>query len=252
MKKIAANTTKPLPLTPKEKAVLEFVQAFIEKNGFSPSFTEIKIHFGFSSINSIQNYIKQLSNKGYIFFPGGNSKRAISVLHSVDLNNADLDILNNVENLKFTKKGPLLSESLPPRNKKSNLVKEAFSLPLLGKVAAGKPLESFKYEEFIETPPHLVKDASNSYALEVSGNSMIEEGIFDKDVILVEKTETARDGEIVVAVVNEEATVKRFFNKSKTKGLIELRPANSELSSQWYYPEQVSIRGRVVGLMRKF
>jgi repressor LexA len=217
------------PLSPKEKLVLEFISEFIKREGVSPTFKEIQANFGFSSINSVQNYIKQLEEKKYIKNPGDNQKRALKVLRSSNL----------------------FRDSV--REIKPNPVNEAISIPLLGKVAAGSPIEHLKYDEFIEIPASLVKNVSLTYALQIQGDSMIEDGIFNGDTILVQRQSYASDGEIIVAVVNNEATVKRIYRKLKNgKPLVELRPSNSDLNSFWYSPEKVDIRGIVVGLIRKY
>ncbi len=215
------------PLTPKEKNVLEFIESYISSNGYSPSFLEIKEHFGFASNNSVQNYLRQLEQKNYIHNPGGNQKRAIRVLHSAQ---ALPDNLREIQT------------RLTPN----------VTIPLLGNVAAGAPIEHLKHDEFIDIPVSLLKKPEQTYALQVQGDSMIEDGIHDGDTILVQRQEYAMDGEIVVAVVNHEATVKRIYQRKKRDGKIELRPANSTMESFWYRPEEVDIRGIVVGLIRKY
>ena len=129
---------------------------------------------------------------------------------------------------------------------------EILTLPLLGKVAAGSPIEAFEHDEFIQVPPDMVRNPSKSYALKVSGSSMIEDGIFDGDLILVQKQASASNGEIVVASIDNESTVKRFFSPKGPEKKIELRPANSTMQSMWYEPDQVDIQGVVVGLIRRF
>lgn len=215
------------PLTPKEKNVLEFIENYISDNGYSPSFIEIKDHFGFASNNSVQNYLKQLESKNYLYNPGGNQKRAIRVMHSSKA------LPDNLRELK-TRITPIVT------------------VPLLGNVAAGAPIEHLKHDEFIDIPVSLLKKPDLTYALQVQGNSMIEDGIHDGDTILVQRQEYAHDGEIVVAVVNHEATVKRIYQKTKSGHQIELRPANSDMDSLWYEPDDVDIRGIVVGLIRKY
>lgn len=232
------------PLTPKEKAVLEFIEEQILSLGISPSYQEIKEHFNLASFNSVQNYLKQLTNKGYIENPSG-MKRAIQVLHSA----------NSVQNQLASKF--VSTETGSPRSQLLQARDEVLSLPLLGKVAAGQPIENIKHDEFIDVPPSMVKNPKKSFALKVQGNSMIEEGIFEDDIILVESQNSAGSGEIIVATVDNEATVKRIYFRSQPgsssqKKMVELRPANSEMSSMWYEPEDVAIRGRVVGLIRKF
>jgi repressor LexA len=215
------------PLTPKEKNVLEFIESYISDNGYSPSFLEIKDHFGFASNNSVQNYLKQLEQKNYIYNPGGNQKRAIRILHS--------------------------SQALPDNLKEiQTRLTPNVTIPLLGNVAAGAPIERLKHDEFIDIPVSLLKKPDQTYALQVQGDSMIEDGIHDGDTILVQRQEYARDGEIVVAVVNHEATVKRIYQRQPKNGKIELRPANSSMESFWYRPEEVDIRGIVVGLIRRY
>lgn len=225
-------------LTPKEKLVLEYIQEYIFKNEISPTYSEIKEHFQFASINSVQNYLKQLVAKGYINIPGENLKRAIQILHTA-------------EDFKDTNKPE--TKPLPLVGKVSSL-NEVISVPLLGKVAAGRPIESLSHDEVVDVPPSLLRKSSagKTFALKVAGQSMIEDGIFDGDVILVQEQNSATNGEIVVAVVDSEATVKRYFNRTKEKGKIELRPSNSEMDSFWYSPDSVELKGVVVGLMRKF
>ena len=215
------------PLTPKEKGVLEYIENYISEMGYSPSFLEIKDHFGFASNNSVQNYLKQLEAKNYIFNPGGNQKRALRVTQS--------------------------SQTLPDnlREIKARMTPNV-TIPLMGTVAAGAPIEHLKHDEYIDIPVSLLKNPDTTYALQVQGDSMIEDGIHDGDTILVQRQEFAKDGEIVVAVVNHEATVKRFYRPRKKGDKVELRPANSGMESFWYHPAQVDIRGIVVGLIRKY
>lgn len=250
------------PLTTKEKAVLEFIEQHLLASGISPSYQEIKENFGLASFNSVQNYLKQLTNKGYVAIPL-NQKRAIQVLHSA--NAVQEQMQSNVVPLKSvsTKTGSPRAQLLQARD-------EILSLPLLGKVAAGAPIEALEHDEFVDVPPSMVKKAGNTFALKVQGRSMIEDAISDGDVILVQKQTTASNGDIIVATIENEATVKRFYVHSKadlkSKNLlnevpkdlanidkvIELRPSNSSMKSMWYHPDQVEIRGVVVGLLRKF
>lgn len=238
------------PLTPKEKAVLEFIESYMSKEGIAPSFTEIKDHFNLASYNSVQRYLKQLQAKRYLHLPGGNQKRAMMLLKP---STAAKEALGMV--LEFKKRNNnAVSESarVPLADGPS---RELLSLPLLGKVAAGLPIEALEHDEYVEVPPSLVRDARRSFTLEVKGNSMIEDGIFDGDIIIVQEQAVARNGEIVVAMVNNEATVKRFYlhqGQRLAQPQVELRPANSEMESMFFSPEKVQIKGIVVGLMRKF
>lgn len=236
-----------LPLSPKEKAVLEFVENFITHKGYAPAFLEIKEHFGFASFNSVQRYLKQLHSKGYIHIPGGNQKRAISVLQPAD---AAKMALKHELSLKQNKHA--VPNKSPLREKAHE---EVIHLPLLGKVAAGIPIEELNHDETIVVPLNLVRDPSRSFTLQVKGQSMIDDGIFDGDILVVQEQKTARNGEIAVADVNNEATVKRFYLHSSAKMVtpqVELRPANPDMESMWYSPDEITIRGIVVGLLRKF
>ena len=232
------------PLTPKEKVVLEFIENYFFSAGFSPSYQEIKDHFGLASFNSVQNYLKQLTNKGYIENPSG-QKRAIRLLRASSSVQKDL-----LSKKVSTTTGSHTAKLLQARD-------EVLSLPLLGKVAAGQPIESLKFDEYVDVPPSMVRNPSKSFALKVQGESMINDGIFDDDIILIQKQDTAKNGEIVVATVEEEATVKRFYLRippdgDQSEAMVELRPANSNMKPMWYPADQVKIRGIVVGLIRKF
>ena len=212
------------PLTEKEKAVLEFIEGNLTEKGVSPSFEEIRTHFGLASYNSVQNYLKQLSHKGYVQ-TSPHQNRAIQVLHT--------------------------AHSVQHR-----MQSQVIAVPLLGKVAAGSPLEAFTYDETVDVPPSLVKNKKSTFALRVAGTSMIEDGILDGDIILVQKQPTAHNGEIVVATIENEATVKRFYLRAKANEgndkMVELKPANSTMKSLWYPSHKVHIEGIVVGLIRKF
>jgi repressor LexA len=235
-----APMNSPLPpLTEKEKAVLQMIELSLSERGLSPSFQEIKDHFGFASFNSIQNYLKQLVSKGYIQ-TSSHQKRAIQVLHSANSVQKIMQLQKQTQMQTHTLAAP-----------------EAFHIPLLGKVAAGQPLESFTHDEYVDVPASMVRNPSKSFALKVSGSSMIEDGIFDGDILIVQKQVSASNGEIVVASIDNESTVKRMYLKSSKEApkeghIIELRPANSTMKSMWYPPDQVKIQGVVVGLVRKF
>ena len=256
----------PRPLTLKEKRVLEFIEGYIQQQGIAPSYQEIKEHFDFASFNSIQRYLKQLQNKKYIHIPAGNQKRAISVLQSSDMFQSSVGLISRPAYQQPTQTNfsqPNFKKEIPHE---SPPVAESLSLPLLGKVAAGLPLEASEHNEFIEAPAHMIRQPHKTYALRVVGQSMIEDGILDGDIIFVERRDSAHNGDTIVAVIDNEATVKKFFihthpqssqhipnvNKSKTSHQIELRPANSQMQSLWYSPDQVQVQGVVVGLIRQF
>jgi repressor LexA len=262
----------PQSLTIKEKRVLEFLEFYIGQNGVSPTYQEIRGHFGFASYNSVQSYLKQLEAKGYVRIPWGNQKRAITVLRpSTALfdslprppasQNSAMAVGAVAGSLAHSFiGGAARGGAAPPRP--PQMAAEVFALPLLGRVAAGSPIEAYENDEFIDVPASLVRHADRTYALRVQGQSMIEDGILDGDVILVQRQARAENGEIVVAVINEEATVKRAYLHAtdprhdealaSQSRVLELRPANSSMESIWLDPADVLIRGVVVGLIRRF
>ncbi len=224
--------SSPLPLTEKERSVLKFIEEHWITNGTSPSFQEIRDHFGFASYNSVQNYVKQLTQKNYVESSAPNSKRSLRLRSSSEV---------------LQQKAGSLRESLLKNRE------EILSLPLLGRVAAGVPIEAHDYDEFLDVPPSMVKYPARTFALKVEGSSMIEDGIFDGDIVLVQMQGNASDGEIVVAVVDHEATLKRIYRKNEKKdGKIELRPSNSKMKSLFFEASRVNITGVVIGLIRKF
>ncbi len=229
-------------LTVKEKRVLEFLEVYMKERGIAPSYKEVQQHFGFKSINSVQRYFKQLESKGYIHMPGGNRKRAITLLQSSGALQTQID--DGERDVEAPQLAP-----------------EALSLPLLGRVAAGIPIERMEHDEFVDIPASMIRNPERTYALRVEGDSMIEDGILEDDLLLVQEQQEARDGEIIVAVVDNEATVKHFYlhspKKLEEQGQdphcnIELRPANKRMKSFWYRWDEVEIRGIVVGLIRQF
>ncbi|MES2802694.1 MAG: transcriptional repressor LexA [Bdellovibrionota bacterium] len=245
-----ANLPLP-PLTAKEKSVLQFIEQELISKGVSPSYQEICDHFGFASFNSVQNYLKQLSTKGYLLIPQ-NQKRAIQILHSA--NDFQKDLANRLNLVKEPSKSSFAGQSSQsPHGQDSKVL----PIPFLGRVAAGSPIERLHENEFIDVPVHFMKSPGDYFALKVEGDSMIDEGIFDGDLLVVLSQKNAKDGDLVVASVEAESTVKRFYMKknpeiSTSTKAVELRPANPRLTSMWYAPQQVDIKGLVKALLRKY
>lgn len=277
--KAHAQQATSKPLTPREKSVLEFLEVYAQLHGYAPTYQEICNHFGFASFNSAQRYLKQLEVKDYISLGGANQKRAISLLQSASTYQ-DGAIANIT--------GTAASHTSDNTSQGSTAEVSAIQVPMLGRVAAGAPLEAYDSDEFVDVPLSLVRKPDRTFALRVQGQSMIDDGIFDGDVILVERQSQAENGKIVVAVIKgehgpEEATVKRVFLDNSPpsdearsiesqlkrdklgrgkpsqgkpdrgkRNLIELRPSNSTMESMWYPVGDVQIRGIVVGLIRTF
>lgn len=244
------SATQPLPpLTMKERSVLEFIETELLSKGISPSYQEICEHFGFASYNSVQNYLKQLSNKGYVQIPQ-NQKRAIQILHSAQAFHRDLE--QRLSSTKEPSRGRFSGQSSLDQEIHSKVL-----IPFLGRVAAGAPIERLTSDETLEVPQYMVKTPGDYFALKVEGDSMIDEGILDGDFLVVLSQQAARDGDLVVASLEQESTVKRFFMKKNpevhpSEKVIELRPANPRLKSMWYMPQKVEIRGLVKALLRKY
>ncbi|MFC1569689.1 transcriptional repressor LexA [bacterium] len=196
-------------LTEKQQAVYRYLQQYIEARGFAPSYDEIRQHFGFQSFQSVQKHLKQLERKGYIRTGNKNQKRAIGLIEHGG----------------------------------STVV-----LPMAGMVAAGSPIEPVEQQETVDVPEEML-GAGEYFALKITGSSMIEEGIFDGDTIVVRRQITAENGQTVVALVNGEATVKKYYRKG---GKIELRPANATMTSIIVMQGEFTIQGVVVGLMRRY
>jgi repressor LexA len=235
------------PLTPKEQNVLSFIIDYQIQNGYSPTYQEICQHFELASYNSVQNYLKQLQNKKYIQTTS-NGKRSILVMH--DPHGNEFDLTQLVLKTANPPKQTLLQQS-PIGDSLVFSQDSAIHLPLLGMVAAGQPIESTTYDELFAVPTHMVKSAAKSYVLKVKGESMIDEGIFDGDFLLVEEKASGRNGELVVAKIDDEATVKRIYFHTPSHE-VELRPSNAAMKSIWAPAERVQIKGTVLGLIRKY
>ncbi|MDG1154059.1 MAG: transcriptional repressor LexA [Alphaproteobacteria bacterium] len=229
-------------LTPRQSQILNLIISSIEKNGICPSFEEMKNQIGVKSKSGIHAILSALEERKYIRkLP--NKARAVEVLKFPN---------GKQYNQTFTGQNTLQNqqESITYPNQMS-MQNENTEVPLLGKIAAGTPIEAISEKNYmIEFPNMMLSKGIEHYALEIEGDSMIEAGIFDGDTVLIEKCQTARDGNIIVALVNrEEATLKTLIRKDNK---IHLQPENSKYETQIYSPEQVEIQGRLVGLLRKY
>ena len=227
-------------LTAKQHELLQFIQRRLEDTGISPSFEEMKEALDLKSKSGVHRLISALEERGFIRrLP--NRARALEVLRQPEDVNAggrkDAPAKNdNVVEFKAPAKAP------EPAN-------DVIEIPLHGRIAAGAPIEAIEDHQSLPVPAALL-GAGEHYALEVSGDSMIEAGIFDGDFALVRKTDTARDGEIVVALVRgEEATLKYLH---KDAGMVRLDPANASYDAQVYRPDEVQVQGKLAGLLRRY
>lgn len=199
------------PLTRRQKEILDYIQSFIEENGYAPSYREIAYYFELSSTGTVAEYINILQDKGY-------------------LTKEDMD----ARSIQLT---PTFASGI-----------DLCLVPLEGVIDAGKPIEAIRTSETIDIPKDMM--GKKTFALRVRGESMIEDGILEGDYVIIEQTSSARNGDIVVALVdNEKATLKRFYNES---GYIRLQPANSNMRPMKFSKKRVTIQGKVKGVIRKF
>jgi len=202
-----------MPLTKRQSEILTFLQGYIRDHGYAPSFEEIAEQFGFQSLATVHEHLTNLERKGYIQRTH-NESRAIEVL--------------------------------PPKGQAV-----ASEIPLLGKVAAGTPIEALMQQETLAVPDQLLPRRGPNYALQVQGSSMIDEHIVDGDFVVVHSQQSADNGELVIALINgSEATVKRFFREPG--GWIRLQPANTTMQPMRFQERDVLIQGIVVGVIRKY
>lgn len=229
-------------LTAKQHELILFIQQRLEKTGISPSFEEMKDALDLKSKSGVHRLISALEERGFIRrLP--NRARALEVLKQPE---------DAAQNAVSSKTGgnndnvvSLRTASAAPPEPANDVI----DVPLHGRIAAGAPIEAFEGHNSLPVPAALLGPGEH-YALEVSGDSMIEAGIFDGDFALVKRTDTARDGEIVVALVNnEEATLKYLRREA---GNVHLDPANAAYEPQVYRAGQVEVQGKLAGLLRRY
>jgi repressor LexA len=217
-------------LTAKQRELLLFIQQRLTESGVSPSFDEMREALALKSKSGVHRLISALEERGFIRrLP--NRARALEV---VKLPESAAPAPGNVVQLRPAAPAP---------------ANDTIEIPLHGRIAAGTPIEALQGTEGFAVPAALLGPGEH-YALEVSGDSMIEEGILDGDFALIRKVDTARDGEIVVALIdNEEATLKTYRREGRT---VRLDPANARYEPQRYDESRVAIQGRLTGLIRRY
>ncbi len=207
-----------MALTKRQRQMYDFIAGFVQKNGYSPSFQEIGEGMGLSSLATVHKHVSNLEKKGLL-------KRDYNRSRSIDV--------------------------LPPRGqlkKAMAAAAAASSLPLVGRIAAGRPIEAVENPETISLGDFA--RARDVFVLQVTGDSMQDEHIVDGDYVLVEKAQTAHNGEIVVALVEGmETTLKRFYREGEQ---VRLQPSNAAMQPIMVPAASVQIQGRVVGVLRKY
>ena len=227
-------------LTAKQHELIRFIQTRLEETGISPSFEEMKEALDLKSKSGVHRLISALEERGFIRrLP--NRARALEVLKQPD------DV--SAAGIRSAAANDLLARHTSPPPAAPAPANDVIEIPLHGRIAAGVPIEALEGQATLPVPAALL-GAGEHYALEVSGDSMIEAGILDGDFALVKRTDTARDGEIVVALVrNEEATLKYLRREN---GKIRLDPANGAYEPQIYEPGEVVVQGKLAGLLRRY
>lgn len=211
-----------MALTRRQRQIFDFVSEFVQERGYSPSLEEIAAAFGLSSVATVHKHVKHLVEKGYLQKAWNRSR--------------------SVEPVPLAH--PQAAEGKP----------EGVHLPILGTVAAGRPIEAIEPDaasaETFAVPADMVPSSKNHYVLRVRGDSMIEDQICDGDMVVIEGRNEARNGETVVALVDgAEATLKRFYRDGAE---VKLVPANSTMEPMIFHAANVEIRGVVRGLIRQF
>lgn len=220
-------------LTRKQQELLMFINKRLQDGGVSPSFEEMKEALDLKSKSGVHRLVNALEERQFIRrLP--NRARALEVLRLPEVGGRSGDSVVNVD---FRSR------------KTAAVANDVVELPLHGKIAAGMPLEAMESDRNLSVPAALLGPGEH-FALEVSGDSMIEAGILDGDYALVQKCDTARDGEIVVALVDEEDATLKYLRRDK--GEIRLDPANSAYTPQRYAPNRVRVQGKLVGLLRRY
>ena len=198
-------------MTRRQRELLDFISGFVQRNGYSPSFEEIARGLSLRSLATVHKHISNLEKKG-LLERGHNRSRSLDVI------------------------------AQKPKGRPSE------ALPLMGKIAAGLPVETSESAETISLND--IIGAREVFALQVRGDSMADEHIMDGDYVLVEKAQLAKEGEIVVALVRgSETTLKRYYLEGET---VRLQPSNAEMKPIMVPANQVAIQGRVLGMMRKY
>ncbi|MEO6040501.1 MAG: transcriptional repressor LexA [Croceibacterium sp.] len=230
-------------LTAKQHELLRYIQRKLEETGISPSFEEMKEALELKSKSGVHRLISALEERGFIRrLP--NRARALEVLREPEDVVADRKMPPLPDNVV---RMPTAPRAAPPLARAP--ANDVIEIPLHGRIAAGLPIEAMETATMLPVPAALL-GAGEHYALEVSGDSMVEAGILDGDYALIRRTNTARDGEIVVALVRgEEATLKYLHREN---GRIRLDPANAAYDPQYFLASEVEVQGKLAGLLRRY
>lgn len=213
----SSGTSQPTYLTQRQKEILDFIAEYLGRHGISPTHREIRDHFGYSSFGTVYKHLNLLQQKGYLK-RDWNQKRGLELLRTSP-------------------------PTIDPNDESE--------IPFLGLIAAGQPIEALPGDERLAVPEYLFGGPTDEhYVLQVVGESMIDDGIYDGDFVIVLRREEAEAGDMIVALVDgTEATLKRFYPEG---AMVRLEPANPSMEAILVPAEAVKVQGLVVGLMRKY
>jgi len=231
-------------LTRKQYQLLVYLQQYIQEKGVSPSFDEMREALDLKSKSGVHRLVSSLQERGFI--------------RRLEHRARALEVVRLPENVT--------EKELPARNRRYETLQrrrvahkgigvpragDTVHLPLFGRIAAGTPIEALRDPSTMVEVPASLLGRGNHYALQVEGESMIEAGIMDGDTVIIEQTDTANNGEIVVAMIidSREVTLKRLRRKG---GEVALEPANHKYETRVYNPDQLNIQGRLIGLLRRY
>jgi repressor LexA len=208
-----------MALTKRQKEVLDFIADFVEENGYSPSYEELAQGLHLASLATVHKHIQALESRNYL-------RRLFNQSRSLEV-----------------------SAKYAQERRKGRVPARAADIPLAGRIAAGQPVEAIEGQDTLQLADFTGK--GDTFALQVSGESMIDDHIMNGDYVLVERSQQAQDGEIVVALVDgRETTLKRFFREPE--GRIRLQPANASMQPIMVDADAVQIQGRVLAVLRKY
>jgi repressor LexA len=226
-------------LTRKQYELLCFIDQRLKETGVSPSFEEMKEALDLKSKSGVHRLISALEERQFLRrLP--NRARALEILKLPELGGTDKAAPSNVVQMRT---GAAPRPAPPPP------VNDVLEIPLHGRIAAGLPIEAMEGQNSLSVPAALIGPGEH-YALEVSGDSMVDAGILDGDYALIRRTEVARDGEIVVALINDSEATLKYFRREGS--MVRLDPANRSYDPQRYSPQQVRIQGKLAGLLRRY
>ncbi len=230
-------------LTRKQHELLTYIHRYLAENGISPSFDEMKDALNLKSKSGIHRLITGLEERGFI-------RRLAHRARALEVTKLPDDALPGGREAARPAESSVITPDFRRRRELREFAAETVSLPLYGRIAAGTPIEALRDSANMFDVPASILTRGEHYALEVSGDSMIDAGIYDGDTVIIERCETAETGAVVVALIDgQEVTLKRLRRKGNS---VALEAANSDYEIRIFPPNRVKIQGRLIGLIRQY